>query len=127
MDLNTKLSSPVLFDSVILIFACKNNIINEWISYFDNPLIHEEVFGELIDDKTKSLIVDLIKQEKIKVVEEPVYEKLYSSETAIYESCKYELRDRLDIRNNNDLGEYKTLIYSKLYNIPIISTQDTTV
>lgn len=122
-----QLSSPVLFDSVILITSCRNNIINDWIHYFETPLIHTEVYHELIDSNTKNTINALIDSGRIQIVEEPAYEELDSSEQAIYDSCRSELKDRFDVRNNKDLGEYKTLIYSKLYNIPIISTQDTTV
>lgn len=118
-----KLSNPVLFDAMMLISSCENNIIDEWVDYFDKALIHKQVFDELKIESVKSKVQGLVDNGKFEIVTDN-YELSNDASKILFRSCDRELKSRLDVNNGRDHGEYKTLLYAKFSKVTIFSTQE---
>ena len=123
------ISSPVLFDANILIYSCENNIIDEWLMYFENPMIHREVWDELKRPKVKQKIQTFINNGKIIIVDDHYFDAVMADEVskALFRSCERELKARFNVEHGSDRGEFKTLLFAKFNNVCIVSTQDNPV
>ncbi|MBN2852719.1 MAG: hypothetical protein JXQ23_08290 [Clostridia bacterium] len=119
-----KIESPVLFDaSVIIGFKGQLKTI---LGFFNDVLIHETVFNEILDGSLKDeLKVLLESSENIGLV----YDINITDDItkAFQKTCDKELRNTFNIDCKRDLGEYKSLLYAKLNDVLLFATQDTTV
>ncbi|QHE62596.1 hypothetical protein FHE72_17370 [Rossellomorea vietnamensis] len=128
MMINFKVSTPVIFDAMMLITSCENNIIDEWVSYFEKALIHKEVFEELKTEAVKNKVQSLVNNGAFEIVDDDYQVTLKDSASiTLYQSCDRELQSRLDVNKGRDHGEYKTLLYAKFKDVSIFSTQEVAV
>lgn len=119
----SKFQSPVLFDAnIIMDFKGQ---LEKLFSHFENILIHEKVYSEVLDQSVKNELDMLTEKMGIKYVTDPQYTD--EASISLYKKCDEELRATFDIENNHDMGEYKTLLYAKFNVVCLISTQDTTI
>lgn len=118
-----KISSPVLFDANILMnFKGQLKFL---IGFFENIIIHEQVFNEVVGQALKDELISVSDVFNIVYVED----KFPTDDVGkkLFEECDKELKDSFNIEDLKDLGEYKTLLYAKFNNVFILSSQDTTV
>lgn len=118
-----KFGTPVLFDANIIIDF--KGQLDKLFSHFENILIHEKVYSEVLNQSIKRELDTISEKMKIEYVTD--FKCTDEESKVLFKKCDEELREIFDIDNNNDLGEYKTLMYAKFNSICLISTQDTTV
>lgn len=118
-----KINSPVLFDANILMnFKGQLKFL---FGFFENIIIHEQVFNEVVGQALKDELISVSDVSNIVYVED----KFPTDDVGkkLFEECDKELKDSFNIEDLKDLGEYKTLLYAKFNNVFILSSQDTTV
>jgi len=118
-----KFSTPVLFDANIIINF--KSQLDKLFCYFENILIHEAVYSEVLDQSVKIELDTISKKMNIEYVTD--FECTDNESKALFIKCDEELRETFDIENNHDFGEYKSLMYAKFNKVSFISTQDTTI
>ncbi len=119
-----KIKSPVLFDTNILInFKAQLKFL---FSFFEIILIHKQVIQEVLDESIKNELDAAMREcNDIRIVDDKTIEDYI--ERSLFEKCDKELKDTFNIKNNRDLGEYKTLLYAKFNEVKLLSSEDTTV
>lgn len=93
--------------------------------HFENILIHERVYSEVLNQSVKRELDTISEKMDIEYVTD--FKCADDESKALFKKCDKKLRETFDIDNNHDLGEYKTLMYAKFNRVCLISTQDTTV
>lgn len=122
----TSFDSPILLDTNIILYfqdnlelLCKN---------FTNLLIHEYVYKEVLSGKVRDSIEKVYKKyDNITFVNDDYYDSLDDIELKLYKLSQDELNDTFNTDIEKDIGECKTLLYSKFNKTNVISTQDTIV
>lgn len=115
-----KIDTPVLFDANILMnFKGQLKFL---FGFFDDVMIHRQVYNEVIGQALKSELDALT---NIKYVDD--YIPTDDVDRILFNECDKELKVSFNLEVKKDLGEYKTLLYAKFNNIMMLSSQDTTV
>ena len=115
-----KFQPPVLFDAnIILNFKGQ---LDNLFGYFENILIHDKVYSEVLSASVKKELDEISERMNIKYVAD--FKCIDDDSKALFKKCDQELRETFDIDNNNDLGEYKTLMYAKFNRVCFLSRID---
>lgn len=121
-----KFSGKVLIDANV-IFKFSNNL-ELLFGQFDEVYIHEQVLdSEIFSEKIHREISRLKETLGNITIVVDNYDDFDSDSKKLFAECDKELKNSFNIEDNDDLGEYKTLLYSKFNNIPLFASQDTTV